>query len=399
MKEVIKISNFPRDKIYVLLKKGYRKELIKDSMDLLNCKNYFELSSWINKKLKMKFNGGDVKYWVIGEKFDERTRKIHPKFMSLNIVIELVKLNNKDIEELQKNIISYRSGGKGLRINNPLLPIKVTPELDSIVIHLFGDGAAGDFTPSYTQKNKSAMENFTKKLENCFGNFEKSIYFTQGKYQVKFPKAITDIISKYYGITSYKSYESKIPRKILKRKDNKFKIACIISYILYEGNIRDVISLGSVNKELIYGMRNLVLDCNYKCSNINFDAKSNFYRFSISVKEIERFFNEIKILSDQFPTCNLDFKNEPLKFIIKRRLVKNPKNSKITDQTITKILKNKNLSAIEISKSINYAYCTVLHRLESLLSEGLVTRRKKGNGIYLWKLNNNYSEFPSKKAE
>ena len=348
MKEVIRISDFPSDKIYVFLNKNYRKELIKNSMNLLNCKNYFELSLWINKKLKTKFNGGDVKYWVRGKRLDERTGKVHPKFMSLNTVIGLIKLNNEKIEELERNILSYRSGNRGLRINNPLLPIKVTPELDSIVIHLFGDGAAGDFTPSYTQKNKSAVDNFIRKMENSFGIFEKSIYFTQGKYQVKFPKAITDVISEYYKIDSYNSYKSKIPEKILKRADNKFKLACIVAYILDEGNIRDVISLGSVNKELINGIRNLVLDCNYKCSNINFNAKSNPYRFTISVKEIERFFNEIKMLSNQFPTCNLDFKNESLNFIIKRRSIKNPKDSKITNDAIINILKKNDFSAIEI---------------------------------------------------
>ena len=73
MKEVIRISDFPSDKIYVFLNKNYRKELIKNSMNLLNCKNYFELSLWINKKLKTKFNGGDVKYWVRGKRLDERT--------------------------------------------------------------------------------------------------------------------------------------------------------------------------------------------------------------------------------------------------------------------------------------------------------------------------------------
>jgi len=43
---------------------------------------------------------------------------------------------------------------------------------------MFGDGAAGDFTPSYTQKNNESFENFIKKLKNCFGEFQKSIYLS-----------------------------------------------------------------------------------------------------------------------------------------------------------------------------------------------------------------------------
>ncbi|MCX6750686.1 MAG: hypothetical protein NTZ83_04470, partial [Candidatus Pacearchaeota archaeon] len=204
----IRIKDFPEEKIYVLLNKEFRKNLINTSINKLNCKSYFDLSIWINKKLKTKFNGGDVKYWIAGERLDKRTGKVHSKFMSLSLVFKLIKLNNENIEDLQKNIISYRSGGKGLIINKPILPIKITPELDSIVIHLFGDGAAGNFTPSYTQKKRDSLENFIKKLENCFGKFEKSVYLTQEKHQIKFPKVITDILTKYYSIISYKSYES-----------------------------------------------------------------------------------------------------------------------------------------------------------------------------------------------
>ncbi len=72
----ISISNFPRDKIYVLLDKDYRKKLITNSMNKLACKNYFELSLWINKILKTKFNGGDIKHWIEGKRLDKRTGKI-----------------------------------------------------------------------------------------------------------------------------------------------------------------------------------------------------------------------------------------------------------------------------------------------------------------------------------
>ncbi|OGJ17068.1 hypothetical protein A3K73_01420 [Candidatus Pacearchaeota archaeon RBG_13_36_9] len=355
-------------------------------MNKLNCKNYFELSTWINKKLKSKFNGGDIKYWIAGKRLDERTKKIHPKFMPLSLVLGLAKLNNEIMENLNKNVIYYRSGGKGLIINMPILPIKVTPELYSIVIHLFGDGAAGDFTPSYTQKNKEALDNFVKKLENCFGKFEKSIYFTQGKYQVKFPKALTDILSKYYSIVSYKSHESKIPNKILERKNKKFKLACIIAFIVDEGSIRDVISFYSVNKELISGIRQLVLDCGYNCSEIQFNKKANSYLFTLSTKEIERFYEDVQELSKEFPTCNLSFKESEIKFIVKRRTKKNPRDGKLTDKSILDILRNKKYSAQQISKLTGYAYCTIIHHLEKLSKNKMIKGIKTSNKTYIWKL-------------
>jgi DNA-binding MarR family transcriptional regulator len=382
----INIKDFPYNRIYVLLNKESRKKLINNSMNKLNCKNYFELSIWINKKLKTKFNGGDVTYWIAGERLDKRTGKIHPKFMPLSLLFELVKLNKININKLQKDVISYRSGGKGLIINKPILPIKVTPELDSILIHLFGDGAAGDFTPSYTQKNRDSFDNFINKLENCFGKFEKSIYFTQGKHQIKFPKAITDILTKYYSIISYRSYKSEIPKKILERKDKRFKLACIISFIVDEGNIRDVISLYSVNKVLIGGVRQLVLDCSYNCSDIQFNEKANSYLFTLSTKDIEEFYKDNQKLSKEFFTCNLSFKEENIRFIIKRRDKKNPKDSKITEELILDLLKNNKLSAQQISKEMNYAYCTIVHHLSKLEKNKIIKRTKISNKTYICEL-------------
>ena len=384
----ISVSDFPPSKIYILLDKNYRKFLIEKSMIKLNCKNYFELSLKINEMLKSKFNGGDINYWLQGERLDKRTGKIHPKFMPLTLVLKLIKLNKEKIESLNKNTISYRSGGRGLVVSKLVLPIKVTPELDSIVIHLFGDGSAGEFTPSYTQKNKEGVDNFIKKLENCFGFFEKSVYFTQGKYQVKFPKAITDILSYYYQIKSYKSYESEIPVIILKRKDNLYKIACIAAFLVDEAQVRDVVLFYSANKILIRGIKRLVKDCNYKSSEVKFNKKAREYYFCLSNKNIEKFYKDLKNLSTRFNTCNLSFKDKDVEFIIKRRKIINPKDSKVTNEIITKLLeKEGTLTAQNISKLSNYAHCTVIHHLKDLYDKKTVKREKITNGSYLWSNN------------
>lgn len=384
--EFITISNFPKDKIYVLLNDNYRKFLINKSMKKLNCKNLFELSLHINKISNSKFNGGDFKYWIEGKRLDNRTGKVHLKFMPLWLVLKLVKLSNENIRDLDGNVLSYRSGGSGLIVDKPKLPIEVTPELDSIVTHIFGDGAAGDFTPSYTQKNKDSFDNFIKKLENCFGYFEKSIYFTQGKHQIKFPKAISDILSEYYSINSYKSHESRIPNIILDRKDSNFKLACIISFIVDEGYVRDLIVLYSVNKILLLGIRTLVLDCGYSCSEISFNKKANSYLFALSNKDVKKFYKDVTNLSEKFSTCNLSFKQDDVDFIVKRREIKNPKDSNNTDKMILDTLKDRKLTVRQISKQINYAYCTILHHIEKLYDKRIVKKEKQSNGTYLWEL-------------
>ncbi len=387
MDKVINLSNFPKDKIYVLLDKATRVKIINNATKILKCKNYFELSIWINKNFKSKFNGGDIRYWIEGKRLDKRTNKIHPKFMPLWLVCNLSKLNNKSVNSLQNNVIAYRSGGKGLIINKPIVPIKITPELDSVVIHLFADGSAGDFTPSYMQKNKDSFNNFIRKLENCFGTFDKSFYFTDVRNQIRFPKAITDVLSSYYDIKSYSTYDSEIPPLIMNRKDCGYKLASIISFIVDEGFVRDVIALYSANKKLLSQIRQLVLDCNYRCSNIQFNKKANSYLFTLKNKDLFRFYYDVRKLSKNFSTCNLSFKEEDVRFILEVMKNKKPKNNRLTKEKVISILKNDDSSARQISKLTKYAYCTVLHNLQDLMKNGKVIRFRRDNRTYIWKLN------------
>jgi len=389
MEEVINISDFPTDKIYILLEEDYRKKLFHLSLAKLGCKSYYDLSIIINKRYLTKMNGGDISYWIDGQRLDKRTGIMHPKFIPLWLVMFLVKENNISLDILHKKVIAYRSGGKGLIINNPILPIKITPELDSIIIHMFCDGCAGEFTPSYFQKNKEPFDNFIKKLENCFGQFNKSIYEIKNAYQVKFPKAIMDILSSYYNIKSYMSYESCIPNKILKRNDLEFKLACIVAFIVDEGNIRDVISLYSVNDKLLLGIRKLIMDCGYNCSKLQYNIKSKSYLVSLSTKDVEKLHKDVEKLSKNFPTCDLSFKNERLEFLINRRKIKNPRDKEITIKVISNLLNNHPLSALDISKKSNYAYCTIIHNLEKLYKQGKAMRIKTPNNkTFIWSLVN-----------
>lgn len=396
MKDVISIADFPSDKIYVLLDKSYRENLLMKVMHKLECSNFFELSLIINKKLKIKCNGGDIRYWLDGQRLDKRTGIVHPKFMPLFLVLFLIKMAKEKVDKLDKHIVAYRSGGKGTVVTKPILPIIVTPELDSIVIHLFADGTAGDFTPSYAQKNKHQLDNFIKKLENCFGNFKFSIYNNQIRFQVRFPKAITDIISHHYQIKSYMSYDSKIPSAILNRAERNYKLACAVSFIVDEGNIRDAISLYSVNERLLTGIRKLILDCGYGCSRLQFNRKSGSFLFTISTKDVERLYHDIEQLSNVFPTCNLSFKREAMLFLVNRKKIRNPRDKTITRKVILSILGEKPSSAQNISRLSNYAYCTIIHNLEKLYQDGLVKKELFESKTLLWSLNDKPTEFTKK---
>jgi len=295
-----------------------------------------------------------------------------------------MRLNNVQLNKLDENIISYRAGGGGLRITQPHLPIKITPEIHSIVIHLFGDGAAGNFTPSYTQKEELNLKNFIKKLENCFGTIEKSIYFTQGKHQIKFPKIISDILKKHYSIKSYRTHQSEVPKSILNNNSNKHKLACILAFIVDEGNIRDTITFYNSNKILLLGIKKLVLDCGYHCSEIAKYPERDYYMFNFNNHDVERFNKDIGKLIREYPTCNLCIKQKDIDFIIKRRKSPNMRNKERTNMLILNTLKNGKFTAKQISRINGYAYCTILHCLQKLQKNSKVNREKINNKFYVW---------------
>lgn len=201
----INITDFPSRKIYVLLNKKLRTKLIYLSKIKLKTNKNYDLASYINKQsskygLNSKLNGGDIFFFQLGKRRDNRTNKIHLKSIPLWIIFELINLSKVPLNEVHNNILAYRSGGRGNLIFQPKLPILIIPEFESIIFHIFGDGHAGEFTPSYYQKNKLNLKQFVTKLKNCFGEFKP--YYNHKKFQVRFPKAITDIFKYYYKIQS-----------------------------------------------------------------------------------------------------------------------------------------------------------------------------------------------------
>ncbi|QQG38866.1 MAG: hypothetical protein HYS32_00130 [Candidatus Woesearchaeota archaeon] len=224
--------------------------------------------------------------------------------MPLWAIIELSRLANINLHKVERNILAYRSGICGGLISNPKLPILANPELDSIVIHLIADGYVNDkiMTPSYCQKKENDRSLFIKKLHNVFGDFNGSL--SEGKV-FRFPKAITKIISNYYNIKSFMSKTAIVPEKISNNTKTS-KLACIIAFILDEGNIRDVICVFSVNKRLISQIRLLFMGCGYRCNPLRYGSKR--YWFSMKNSSIKRFHKDYKKLQNIYPTCSLGTK-------------------------------------------------------------------------------------------
>ncbi len=380
----ITLKDFPRGKIFVQLKRDFLRSMITTASRNLKLNNFFELANWINSRafrLSYKINGGDISRWLTGKCFDKRTNKYYLKFIPLWVILELTKVANINNKVLQRSILAYRAGGSGNIISNPKLPIKITPELVSIILHLMGDGYAGDWTPAYSQKNNETREIFIQKIKNCFGSFKESHYGTK---EVRFPKAITDILIFYFNIKSFMSKNARIP-DLLFRLPKKHKLACLTAFIVDEGAIRDIVQLFSANQGLLSDVKKLAESCGYRCNPIKYNPLANEFVFGISNESIIKLFNDIKNLEKNKPLCGLSHKRIKLELLV--NIQKNPNSKKhgLTKNKILQTLSSQPISTIEIANKIGCLHGITAMHLRELYQKDLVKRAPTNKG-YAWSL-------------
>lgn len=284
-----------------------------------------DLLNKINKSakkygMKRNYNTGHISSWIKGHKKDRG--KIKNINIPLWLLIEISKIlskndkiNNKVMKEIEKNVEYYTGIGRSHTINNPKLPLHLTPEMISVIFHFVGDGHIGrkEVVSSYRQMNKEGLNNFLKKLKNIFGNFNyPKQEFNNGRLNI--PKIITEFYKHYFKLPNTNTFESYIPEHI-KNLKKEFLLAGLISFIVDEGHIGEVITIYSKNKRLIEDIREIGIICEYLCHPLRKKytyGKFDVYRFSISSKSYNKFYEDMIRLSALFPTCHLAQKQEKL---------------------------------------------------------------------------------------
>jgi len=220
-------------------------------------------------------------------------------------------------EEIQNNILSYKAH-HGKKIipcfeGKRTIPIMVTPEFESIIFHLMGDGHVRSIGSSeYTQINAKNRKNFLYKLFNSFGDFE----IPENSYadgRVLIPKIIINIICDHYSVSydDFKWNVSKMPLNL--HHDVSFKVAALSAFIVDEGHVSNRgIELYSSNKSLLSYMRNIVLDLDLFCSLIKnkkpHGSTKESYRFRIPKESSVKFLRMVELLEKEFPYCGLGCK-------------------------------------------------------------------------------------------
>lgn len=321
--EKIHVWDFHPTLTFIGLKEDFRKDLFKELKN--NYKSIKDLLKNLNKsaikyRIKRNYNAAHIYSWIKGYKKDRG--KIKNINIPLWLLIEISKIlsgnnkkDNKVMRKIEKNIECYTKSGKSNKISNPKLPLYLTPEMFSIIFHFMGDGHIGrkNVASSYRQMNKIGLNNFLEKLKNVFGDFNYSKgEFNNGRLNI--PKIITDFYLHYFKLPSTKTFDSYIPHH-LKSFEKEFLVSGLISFIIDEGHVGEVITIYCKNKRLIDDIKEIAVKCGYLCHPIREKyayGKFDVYRFSISSKSYNQLYKDMINLTKLFPTCSLAQKTNRL---------------------------------------------------------------------------------------
>lgn len=391
----IHIWDFPPTRTCVKISDNYRIKIINSF--IYSFESWNTAIDFLNNKsqsygLKMRYSPGSFTHWRNG------TEKNKQRNIPLWVLLEISKrlsgtdnVNNDTMWEIEKNIIYYSAPGNSLKIENPKLPILITPEMVSIVFHLCGDGHIGKVGQgsNYRQVNKDGLFNVLSKIRNVFGNFSSNQKQIDDAKLI-IPKIVTDIYQHIFHLNSCNWDIARIPQEI-KNLPKEFLVAGLTAFIVDEGHIGDSIEIYSGNKNLLDDIGYIIDVLGYKRIGPKVKMRygvDNCYRLYISVKSAQIFCDDIFSVANVFPTCSLVHKSKLLENIVRRQrrgYVKTKDGQ--TKHKIVSLLDNKNMTVTELSELLCISPSSTREHLWTLEKLEKVKRFEKGKHAIFWAKN------------
>ncbi len=349
----------------------------------LNLSFYKEVKLRISKVFKTKrevYNiiKDDIK--ISFETFSNMMKSSYGEkfFTPLNIWVRLCRLFNIDLQVLQENIISYKTSNGPNYISNPVLPIKIVPEVDMIIAHNIADGTVINPKKNrlpyfgYRQYDPLFRRLYIKKLESIFGkiNFPRDYYLNTTRPYC--PPVLANLFFKIYDLNtkSFLSRKARIPEQILS-KDKDYLMAVLIAFIIDEGSI-DSTAIVIVLKNIDL-TKDLFRICNKLGYKSTFKSSGDYGKLYILREGMRKFFLDYKEIIKSYPNMTLgkfELRIEKSFKIYNRQIYKSKGNREL----ILKILIDEDLTVNQIANRINMTRQGVRFHIHNLENQSLIFR-------------------------
>ncbi|MFA5993240.1 MAG: winged helix-turn-helix transcriptional regulator [Candidatus Pacearchaeota archaeon] len=357
------------------------------NLEKVNIKLRTNFTKKINNIISLKFKTKNDAYnKIIYDKnipfitFKNLLKESYTKefFVPLEIFLKICLSLNISKEELQKNIVSYKTAGGVNFIEEPKLPIIITPVFDMLLAHHFGDGTVinpkNNRIPyfGYRQFNDFYRSAYVHKLENVFGKIKyKKDYFLLST-RPYCPPVLSTLFFKYYNlsINDFLSERARLPSIILNKGKDSL-LAFLVAFIIDEGNIDSTqISIKLKNKLLIEDLNKICNILGYKSKIIN-SKEADYFGVYILREGMNKLYKDYLILNKKYPIINLGIKGERIKSsfeIFNRPISRISGNNNL----ILEILKNEELSVNQIADRINMTRQGVRYHIHKLIKDNKI---------------------------
>ena len=355
-----------------------------------------DLNKAINEKFKTKENAYKSLFQEKVIPFPTFKNILKPSystqfFVPLDVYLKIINALNIPKDDLEKNIISYKTSGGVNYIEKPILPIKITPVFDMILAHNIGDGTV--INPGkgrlpyfgYRQFNKFYRVQYVRKIEEIFGRINfKDDYFEKST-RPYCPPVLSSLFFKYYNldVSDFLSDKARIPHVIFE-KGKESLLAVLIAFIIDEGHIDSTqITINLKNKLLIEDLNKICDILGYE-SKVTFLLKEiNYSRLHILRKGMARLYKAYLVLKEKYTIIDLGWKGEKLRksFEIYNRAIIRTKGNQ---DLMFDILRNEQLSVNQIAERVNMTRQGVRYHIHKLLNDRKIRiiNNKELNWIY-----------------
>jgi len=360
------IWDFPDD-IYILIKPKAKEKLFAHLY--LKFGNRERLAKFLHldpttiKEYQLGFSDKDDKKWIqyIPVKFFKIMKTYFTKCL---------------VKEIENSVLAYRPRA-GTPIENPILPIKESPELYRIVGHILGDGSATKRkVPYYANSCKDLREEFITDLQ-IFGK----VKISNRKLTVpviNFPTAITKTLSHCLDVPF--AIKERLPKNIFSAP-KKCKSALLRALFDDEGSSSAQVTIAMINKKLIEDIKVLLLEFGILSSSIcvtKNNSCSSYYHLSVLAKSNEDFLNKIGFSHPK--------KLSILIAQVKKRYRKHRTReiSEIENLILDYLRRVKHARTIEIANNIHLGLCHTLLHLKRIERENKIKKSIEENKFYRW---------------
>lgn len=323
-------------------------------------------------------------------------------FRDLTLYVEICKKLSIPLKEMEKNILAYRTTRGRCTIEDPILPIKVTPLFDMIIAHIFGDGnsvkiAGRELYFNYRQFDKEYLDLFLEKLESVFGRIKYKNEYFYSINRIYLPTIISSVLANFYSLKSedFLSRKCFIPNKLFTHHKNHL-LAFLIGFVIDEGFIDSgQIVIALHNKRLIRDLGKICEKLGYSYTisdDKKIPAKSILYILEDGVK---KFWEDYIALKKNYPQVYLGHKEGQIKeFILRKKKFWKSKEGGLTKNLILTLLKEKPRTIRELAKILLISRQGVRYHLKQLTKRKIVKRMEKGKmGSHTYILKK-FREFP-----